>query len=201
MAFNTYSDLKTSLANWLARSDLTSYLDDFIGLGEARLARDLRIRGIETSMSITIASGVAAIPSDFLELKYAYVDGSPTYPLEPKDAQWIFRRYPTRSGDYVPQYIAVDGTNFVFGPYPDGAYTVKGEYYKKPTALSSSNETSEWTTYVPDALLYACLVETAPFLGDDQRMAVWEGKYVAIKDAYNQQQKRQARRGSIASYK
>lgn len=201
MAFNTYADLKTALATWLARSDLTSYLDDFLALGEARLARDLRVRGNETSMSVVISSGVAAIPADFLELKHAYIDASPTYPLEVKDSQWIHRRFPIRTSESVPRFIAPEGANFIFGPYPDSGYTVKGEYYFKPTALSSGNTTNEWTTNAPDALLYACLGETAPFLRDDSRIQVWEAKYQSIKDSYMRQQKRQARRGATVSYK
>jgi hypothetical protein len=44
MALDTYSNLKTSIANYLNRSDLTSYLGDFITLTEARLNRELRVR-------------------------------------------------------------------------------------------------------------------------------------------------------------
>ena len=44
MALATYSDLKTSIANFLARDDLTSNIDDFIDLTEARLSRELYTR-------------------------------------------------------------------------------------------------------------------------------------------------------------
>ena len=44
MALNNYSDLKTTVANYLARSDLTSVIPDFIQLAEQRLRRELRIR-------------------------------------------------------------------------------------------------------------------------------------------------------------
>ena len=44
MALATYSDLKTTIANYLARSDLTSQIPDFITLAENRLRRELRIR-------------------------------------------------------------------------------------------------------------------------------------------------------------
>ena len=37
MAFSTYSDLKTSVANFLARDDLTSQIPDFIRLAGARM--------------------------------------------------------------------------------------------------------------------------------------------------------------------
>ena len=36
MALNSYSALKTSIANWLNRSDLTSEIEDFIVLNRKR---------------------------------------------------------------------------------------------------------------------------------------------------------------------
>ena len=37
MALDTYSNLKTSVANYLNRSDLTAFLGDFITLTEAKM--------------------------------------------------------------------------------------------------------------------------------------------------------------------
>ena len=44
MPFTSYSDLKTSIANYLARTDLTDQIPDFITFAENRLRRELRIR-------------------------------------------------------------------------------------------------------------------------------------------------------------
>ena len=145
------------------------------------------------------SSGTATIPSDFHELKYAYLDGSPTYPLQPKDAEWIHRRYPYRESQGIPQFIAPDSTVFIFGQFPDTTYTVKGTYYFVPTLLSATLTTNEWTDNVDDALFYACLAETAPFLKEDQRVPIWESKYQNIKDGYNREFRHQARKGSITS--
>ena len=41
MALSTYSDLKTAIANFANRSDLTTNIDDFIDLTEARLNREI----------------------------------------------------------------------------------------------------------------------------------------------------------------
>jgi hypothetical protein len=44
MAFFTdYATLQTTIANYLARSDLTATIPEFIRLAEDRLSRDLRI--------------------------------------------------------------------------------------------------------------------------------------------------------------
>jgi hypothetical protein len=148
-----------------------------------------------------MSSGVATVPTDFAELKWMSLDGSPTYPLEAKDAQWLTRKFPLRTSSGVPQFVAVDGDEFIFGQFPDSDYDLIGKYWKNPTLLSDVNTTNEWITATPDALLMACLAESAPFLKDDGRVQMWEGKYMQIKDGYNHQRKRQSRRGSIASYK
>ena len=44
MALATYTELKSSIANYLNRSDLTSTIPDFISLTEGKLNRDLLIR-------------------------------------------------------------------------------------------------------------------------------------------------------------
>ena len=44
MAITTYSNLKTTIASYLNREDLTAYLGDFITLAESRLNRELRVR-------------------------------------------------------------------------------------------------------------------------------------------------------------
>ena len=48
MALNNYANLKTTIANFLARDDLTSEIDDFIDLTEADFNRRLRVRSMET---------------------------------------------------------------------------------------------------------------------------------------------------------
>ena len=42
MALNTYTALKTSIADFLNRDDLTSVIPDFIALAEAQINRDVR---------------------------------------------------------------------------------------------------------------------------------------------------------------
>lgn len=175
-----YATLLTAVGNWLNRSDLTLAIPDFVAFGEARIYRDLRVGSMELTFSSTIASGVIAVPTAYLELKNAYIDGSSAQALQRKDAEWIYANYPTRSASGKPRFIAREATNLIFGPYPDSAYTVKGVYYKRLTALSVSN-TSNWLiTDAPDMLLFAALCEAAPYLQDDARIAIWEKKYAQI---------------------
>ena len=170
----TYAELKTAVANWLHRADLTNYVDDLILMGEKYVFRHARTRDMETSLSVVMSSGAAAIPTDFVELKHARIDGSPTTSLQPKSADWIMLRYPLRSAESKPKFIGVDGSNFIFGPYPDSDYTVKGTYYKRLSAVSVSANALFLAN--PDLYLFAALAEAAPFLKGDARVPLWEGK-------------------------
>jgi len=197
MGISNYNDLKTTIATWLARSDLSGSLDDFIDLAEERLSRDLRIRAMETTMNVTLVSGVAAIPSDFVQMKHVHIAGDPVQPLEVKESTWIMDQFPTRSADSKPRYVAEDGANFMFGPFPSaGPHVLGGAYWKRPAALTTAAPTNEWTDNVPDVLLWACLAETAPFIGNDQRALVWEEKYERSKDRVVGAEKKRMRKGS-----
>ena len=196
MSISTYAGLVASIDRWVARSDFTAVVDDFISLGEERLARDLRIRATETTMNVTLAGGVAVIPTNYAQLKHVHIAGSPIQPLEPMESPALFKQFPTRSSESKPRFVAEDGVNFVFGPYPDLNYVLGGQYWKNPTGLSSSNTTNEWTDNCPDALLFAALCETAPFLMNDERILVWEGKYDQIKNRINGSEKKRTRKGT-----
>lgn len=182
MAINSYSTLQTAVINRLHRADITILVPDFIALGEARIYRDLRIRCMETALSSAIASGVIAVPTGYVELKHAYIDGSPSGKLTRKNADFIYFNYPTRSADGKPKYIAREADNFIFGPYPDSAYTVKGIYYKRLDALSDSNTSNWFTSNAPDILLFAALCEAADHISNDAAMMKWEQKYNQVKD-------------------
>lgn len=197
MSIASYSELKTAIGNWLHRTDLTSLLGDFISLGEARIYRDLRIRAMETAVSSAISSGVIAVPSGYLEMKHLYVNVTPVQKLQRKDAEWIYQNYPTRSSDGVPLFFAREGENFIFGPYPDSGYTIKGIYYKRLAALSDSNTANWFTDNAPDLLLWASLCEAAPYLIDDQRVAIWEQKYKRAAEQVRLDDKREAHSGSV----
>lgn len=186
-AISSWASLKTEVAAWLHRDNLTTEIPGFIQLGEMRIYREMRVRQMETALSSAISSGVVAVPSGYLELKTAYLNTTPITHLQRKDADWIHAMYPTRSADGTPQFIARDATNFIFGPYPDTAWTLKGTYYKRLDALSDANTTNWLTTDAPDLILFATLCEAAPWAGNDARIAVWEQKYAQIKSRVQKQ--------------
>jgi hypothetical protein len=178
MSLTSYSDLKTSVANYLGRSDLDNQIPDFITFAELRLQRQLRIRQMVTSTTLTATSGVATVnlPSDFLEIRDLYVVGTPRQVLTYMSPS-AFSRNSRADETGKPLDYTINSNTIELAPYPDSAYSIKMLYYKKPTALSDANTSNEFLVNTPDALLYGALMEAEPYLMNDARTQVWASMY------------------------
>lgn len=186
MSFASYTDFGTSLAGWLLDSNSATITDigvsmvaDLITVGETRIFREARTRDMETEFSDTISAGGLALPASYLALKTAYVNSSPTQSLERRPAEWVRLTYPQNSSSGIPKYIARYASNFIFGPYPDSAYTIKGVYYKQLTAISGAALNAMFTTN-PDLYLFACLSKGIIILGNSPKIPIWEAEYQRI---------------------
>lgn len=174
MAFDTYSDLKTSIASYLARSDLTSQIPDFIKFAEMRLRRELRIRQMISTTTLTATAGTATltIPSDFLQARDFVVNGNPVQPLNYVSPA-LYSRNSRSDVSGKPLDYTVLANTFKLAPNPDAAYTFTLTYYAAPAYLSDSNTSNIFLTTCPDLLLYAALIEAEPFLMNDTRINTW----------------------------
>lgn len=178
MSFATYSDLKTSIANYLARSDLTSQISDFVTFAENRLRRELRIRQMLKSVTTsTVANdSTVELPSDFLEVRDFVVLTNPITPLSYSSPSALSND-PRASEVGVPKSYTILANDFLMSPVPDGVYTARLLYYAAPAYLSDSNTTNVFLTTAPDALLYASLIEAEPYLMNDARINTWGTMY------------------------
>jgi hypothetical protein len=178
MALANYSDLKTTIANYLGRTDLTNQIPDFISLAEIRMSRALRIREMLTTATANTTAGdsTVGLPSDFLEMRDLFVEGNPRYPLSYVTPS-VFTRNLNSSLSGRPIVYTMRGSEFEFGPVPDTAYEIQMIYYAKPQALSDTNPSNVFMANCPDALLYGALVEAEPYLMNDARAEVWGTLY------------------------
>jgi hypothetical protein len=178
MGITNYSDLQATIASYLARSDLTVQIPDFIRLAEVRLGRDLRIRQMLKS-SVTNTTGgddTVSLPPDFLQLRDLYVVTNPI-----RDLQYVTPSVFSRNGRVtesgLPVYYTVIANEFKFAPVPDTDYSLRALYYAAPEYLSDSNPSNVFLAYTPDLLLYGSLIEAEPFLMNDARIQLWAGMY------------------------
>lgn len=178
MALTNYSDLKTSIANYLGRSDLTSQIPDFITLAELRLNRDLRIRQMLKTATATMTAGdsTVGLPSDFLEMRDIFVEATPRISVSYISPS-AFTRNARATDSGRPVFYTMRGAEFEFAPVPDTDYTLQMIYYAKQTSLSDSNPSNAFMANCPDALLYGALGEAEPYLMNDARIPVWAQFY------------------------
>ena len=182
MALTTYTELKSSLADWLNRSDLTSVIPDFISLAEAQMERQLRTRQMIVRATASFAAGAeyGTVPDDFLEAKAVKLDTNPVTSLTFQTIDALDQlSNTTYLSSGKPLYFTVVGNQFRLLPIPDGAYTADLVYYAKLTKLSSTNATNWLLTQAPDLYLYGSLLQAAPYLQDDARISVWSSLYMA----------------------
>jgi hypothetical protein len=178
MALNTYAELQTTIASYLARSDLTAMIPDFIRMAELRLQRELRIRQMLKVVTTVTVAGDATIelPTDFLQMRDLHLQTNPTMVLEYLSPSSLFRNARTADAGLPKQYTVL-ALEFQFAPIPDSAYTLSMLYYAKPEQLSNAVQTNVFLNVCPDLLLYAALGEAEPYLMNDSRLQTWATLY------------------------
>lgn len=184
MSFSTYSALQTSIAGYLNRGDLTSVIPDFITLAEAEMRRRLRTRRATGRSDATLTTEYIAVPTDFGgPIAVVLTSTDPKVRLEFADiARMLEVQQGNFSGTGQPRWYSVVGEELQFLPVPDGSYTIEMTYWKGLAALSASNTSNWMLTDNPDAYLYGALLHSAPYLMDDDRMAMWAQSFSTIMD-------------------
>jgi hypothetical protein len=176
MAFTNYTSFVSTVESYLARTDLTTVIPDFIQMAQLRMSRDLRT---EKMLKVAIASpadNLVSFPVDFLELREMHFQGNPPIILEYQSPDLFFRNGQT-SLSGRSHYFTMLGTEFQFAPSQNSDYTVQILYYAQPTFISTTTVSNLYLAYYPDALLYATLAEAEPYLMNDQRVATWSALY------------------------
>lgn len=194
MALTTYTELKASIANALnvGSADISVVVDDVINISEKQIWHDLRLKEMEQSISATISSDVVVIPSDFIDLKYAYYTDTSDqdFWLEYVQAEDIQKKYLMDFPRARPRYIAIEGTNFIFGPLPDvGTYVLHGTYYRRKSQLTSASTSDTLFLLYPEMYLWKSCAYLERWLGRESRVAVWDSLYMDFKKSLNQENK------------
>lgn len=185
MAITTFSELKTSIANWLNRDDLTSVIPDFISLAEADIERKVRHWQMEQRSTASLDARYTQLPPGFLEAVRFHldVDERPIELLTPLALQQ--RRKNNNDTTGKPQFYAVIAGQLEVWPTPDATYTGELYYYQRVTPLSDATPSNWILQFYPDTYLYGTLVHSAPYLVDDARAATWAALYQSAIDGIN----------------
>ena len=186
MSITTYSELKTSIADYLNRSDLTSIIPTFISLAEAQINRDVRTWQMENRATTTFDSQYATRPSDWLSTISMHLTTGSTTAMSIISQQAMAEK---RSGNLnasgTPLYYSHSESQFELYPTPDASYTGEVLYTQKVTSLSDSAVSNWLLAYAPDIYLYGALIHSAPYLAEDGRTTVWASMYGAAVEQLN----------------
>mgnify|MGYP006349040235 FL=1 len=154
-----YSELKTQVANYLHRTDLTAQIPTFIELAEAYLFRELHIKEMQISVDGTTTGGYAALPSDFgsvgrIAVTYQGASRSFDYVAEPNT--------PVATTAYPLSYSLEANQLRIWGAADGQAYTL---YYTPAIQNLSDTVSTNWLlTNAPELYLDAACLQGAKYV-------------------------------------
>lgn len=192
MALSTYAQLKTAIADWLERSDLTERTVDFIALAESRLERVLRLRLMETDQAMVAIPGARtiALPADFREPVALWIE-------RPGGRETVRFADPAMiavtGGAGEPRAWTIDGANLAFDRPCDRAYAFTLRMLGR-LALSDAEPTNAVLRDYPDLYLFGALVEAAPYLRDAELLSLFMAR---LEGALGEARAKEARHRSL----
>src|SRR5574343_2058094 len=164
MAIGTYSELQAAVGNWLARSDLTSRIPEFIAIAEADFAQTLFLHWMTTRDSaFSATSRFTSLPTGCRRVRSAAVIDTYRYPLEYVPPEQISNYDQELYGGDRPRFFSVVGTELVLLPEP-ASDTLELIYWPQVLALSDSNTTTTLLTRHPDLYLYRSVLKAAIYM-------------------------------------
>ena len=175
MTITTYGTLKTTIADFLNRDDLTSVVPAFVQLAEAQFRGDIRDYRQITKAAITLNAQYVNLPGDWLETIRIKTDNRVVQQISLDDMADRRTQADDATGEVV--YYAHLGSQIELYPTPGSSETGEITYFATITALAADGDTNWLLTAAPDVYLYGSLMQSAPYLKDDARVAVWGGLY------------------------
>lgn len=197
-----FDSLKTTVVEYLARegdATLIARIPTFIQLFESKMNRTLFVPQMErrSTALINLAADepeFVSLPLDFQSIRTVRLNGVPGKPrlqfMTP--AQLEDYRYRTGNIAGQPVYFSIFGDEIELAPTPNEAYTLEMIYRANIGPLSDAN-TSNWLLLkAPDLYLYGTLMESAPYIKEDERITTWGAGYSMALDDLNKLGARQS---------
>lgn len=192
----TYSTLLQDLRRYLERgftaeSDPLVYeqLPRLINNAERRIARELKLLGFLVPVTTTLPAETSVLPKPDRwreTVSVRTVDGGA---ILPRSYDYLRTYWPddTETAEAVEFYADYDYQHWLFIPPPAEDTELEIMYYELPVLLDEQNQSNWLTQFAPNLLLYASLLEAAPFLKNDDRIPTWEAMYMRAAQALNQE--------------
>ena len=200
MATMTYSSLTQDLKDWMENdgTEFSNETDNFIGLSEQRIVRDIDPHAFTTSAYSTfnVNDRFVSKPTDALIIRHLlYLDSdSKRNFLEKKTDEFIYDYWPTSATTGTPKYWTdYNDTELLVAPTPSAALTIEMSYVQRLDTLSSSNTTNWLTINAQELLLFGSLMEACTFSKNREDLQIYSQRYKAAVDSINNQTRRRRR--------
>ena len=200
MATMTYSTLTQDLKDWMENdgTEFSDETDNFIGLAEQRIVRDIDPQAFTTSAysSFNVNDRFITKPTDALIIRHIlYLDSdSKRNFLEKKTDEFIYDYWPTSATTGTPKYWTdYNDTELLVAPTPSAALTIEMSYVQRLDTLSSSNTTNWLTINSQELLLFGSLMEACTFTKSREDLQIYSQRYKAAVDSINNQSRRRRR--------
>ncbi len=182
-----YTELVTNIRNYSdvdANVFSNTVIDTFITMAENRILRDIDLDVFKLEVTGTMSTGnkFLTAPSDMLTHRYMMITVPATGDqifLDFRDTSFMKEYWPDGTDVGIPKYYAIwDQDSFYLAPTPNANYQVELGYIRRPPQISSITPTTWISTYAPEALLYACLVQAYSYTkGPADMLGYFETSY------------------------
>lgn len=170
MAIGNYAELKTALATWAVRSDLTARMADFVTLAQAEIRKDVRCQAMETLATGTLTGETLTFPTGFIWAKRLKVNRYVQEYMTPADYSDL-----SEQDDTSARFTIIGQDIYVLNGASGDSYSLI--YLKSFTAFSADADTNWLLTNHPDVYLWAGLKQVAIALKDTEETARCDGLY------------------------
>jgi hypothetical protein len=168
---------------YLERSDaaVVNAIPTFITLCEFEIAQNIKTLGQMEVVDSTMLIGNPVIPKPARWRKTTSMTLSVSGEKQPmlvRKLEYLNTYAQDVAATGIPLYYAdYDYDNWLVAPTPNAAYAFEALCYTRLEPLSSSHQTNWLTINAPNAMLFGTLKQTAPFLKNDARLAVWKSMF------------------------
>jgi len=167
-SITSYSELVTEIRDMMDDADYNQEaIDRALRKSEAEFNRTLRTPDMETRAVFTVSGDLTALPADFLEMRFIFVEGMPDQPLASMSPSGLLATYYGRSG--CPMAYTLEGGNIRVGPV--GTAAVEMVYYQRILGLTDAQVSNWLLRKHPDLYVAGVLYHLARRERDEAGMA------------------------------
>ena len=187
----TYDEIKTKVAEYLNRTDLTSQMDMFIDLTESDINKVIKHQDLIKRANAVAETQYTQLPSDWSRVINVELNTSDhTTLLQQSTESLDLKRTSIDNVSGRPEYFAITDNAIELCPTPDTNYELQLTYYANIPELSSTNTTNVVSNKFPDVYIYGCCKHDSVFLMEDERVGMFQTLFDKALEEVRLQQER-----------